>query len=90
MLCFTIKIPRPPILRLSADKVMSGSSFARGSNGIPLSVILIAATGIYVFECKHYTGNVYGKEEAKEWLYYIGKEKYKFYFEKIGRQYLFL
>ena len=44
-----------------------------------VDVILIAATGIYVFECKHYTGNVYGKEEAKEWLYYIGKEKYKFY-----------
>ena len=38
MLFFTIKIPSPPITRSSAERDVSASFFASGSNGFPLSM----------------------------------------------------
>ena len=44
-----------------------------------VDVLMITSVGIFVFECKHYSGNIYGKQEKDQWLYYLGKKKYSFY-----------
>jgi hypothetical protein len=42
MLFFTMKMPKPPIFLSSAERVTSGSGFARGLYGMPLSMKVLA------------------------------------------------
>ncbi len=44
-----------------------------------IDVILISTSGIFVFECKNYSGSIYAKKDARQWLYYLGKQKHSFY-----------
>lgn len=44
-----------------------------------VDVIMISTVGIFVFECKHYSGSIYGKEDKGQWLYYLGNKKYTFF-----------
>jgi len=35
--------------------------------------------GLYVFESKNYSGNIYCNGKYRNWIYYIGRKKYSFY-----------
>ncbi len=40
-----------------------------------VDLILVSKKGIFVFECKNYSGNVYGDGSKKNWIQYVGKKK---------------
>ena len=42
-------------------------------------LVMVATTGIYVFESKNYSGKVYGNERHKNWTQVIEKKKYQFF-----------
>lgn len=44
-----------------------------------VDVIMISSAGVFVFECKHYAGSIYGRETSRTWAYYLGGKKYTFY-----------
>lgn len=45
-----------------------------------IDVVMIDRTGIYVFECKNYSGWVFGDEKNKNWAQtFRGGKKYQFY-----------
>ena len=44
-----------------------------------IDVIMITPKGIFVFEAKHYAGNIYGDVNQRNWLYYLGNQKHSFY-----------
>lgn len=43
--------------------------------------IIIRKTGVFVIETKHYSGQIYGQDNQKEWTQVLayGREKYRFY-----------
>lgn len=56
------------------------NTYLKTSKGLTeIDVIFIHEKGIFVFECKNYGGKIYGKEEYKNWIQYVGKEKNYFY-----------
>lgn len=44
-----------------------------------IDLLLLHETGIFVFECKNFSGWIYGSENAKYWLQTFKRSKYKFY-----------
>lgn len=44
-----------------------------------LDHILLSPYGIFVLETKHYRGNIYGREDQKQWEQKFEKSSYKFY-----------
>ena len=47
---------------------------------IEIDIIMIAPTGIYVFESKNYSGWIFGDEHNKYWMQmFPNRQKYQFY-----------
>lgn len=44
-----------------------------------VDLLIISKKGIFVFECKNYSGNIYGDAKRKKWVQYIGHQKNYFY-----------
>ena len=44
-----------------------------------IDVLFLHQTGIYVFECKNYSGKIYGNEKYKMWNQYLDGNKVQFY-----------
>lgn len=44
-----------------------------------IDVLLLHEKGIFVFECKYYSGKIYGKEHYKMWTQYVRGKKSSFY-----------
>lgn len=44
-----------------------------------IDLLGVSKKGIYVFESKNYSGSIYGDGKRRDWLYYLGRKKYKFY-----------
>ena len=44
-----------------------------------IDVLFIHETGIYVYECKSYSGKIYGNEKYKMWNQYLDGKKNQFY-----------
>ncbi len=43
-----------------------------------IDIVAISKKGILVIEVKNFAGRVYGKEESKEWIQWVGKKKSSF------------
>lgn len=44
-----------------------------------IDILVLSKKGILVFECKNYSGNIYGDRNRKKWIQYLGKQKNYFY-----------
>ncbi len=44
-----------------------------------IDVLFLHETGIYVYECKSYSGKIYGNEKYKMWNQYLDGKKNQFY-----------
>ncbi len=44
-----------------------------------IDVVFIHTTGIFVYECKSYSGSIYGKEKYKMWTQYFNNKKSQFF-----------
>lgn len=44
-----------------------------------IDLVWVHRTGVYVIESKNYSGNVYGSEYTKNWVQYLGGQKFPFY-----------
>jgi len=44
-----------------------------------IDLLIISKKGIFVFECKNYSGNIYGDAKRKKWVQHIGHQKNYFY-----------
>jgi hypothetical protein len=44
-----------------------------------IDILLVSKKGLFVIECKNYTGNIYGDAKRKNWLQYAGRKKSYFY-----------
>lgn len=44
-----------------------------------LDVVLLSARSIVVFECKDYSGKIYGDELRQQWYQYVGRNRYSFF-----------
>ena len=44
-----------------------------------IDLIVVSKKGLFVFECKNYSGNIYGDAKQKNWIQYLGGEKNFFY-----------
>jgi len=66
--------------QLHTKGYMLGNLYIPYKNGTTeIDVVLIHATGIYVFESKNLTGNVYGNVDASQWVQHLGRRKYNVY-----------
>ena len=43
-----------------------------------IDLLVLSKKGILVFECKNYSGNIYGDGKRKKWVQYLGKKKFYF------------
>ena len=41
-----------------------------------IDMIVVSKKGLLVFECKNYSGRIYGNMYSKQWTQYVGKKKY--------------
>ncbi len=48
-------------------------------NSCQIDHVLINQYGIWIIETKNFAGKIIGKENAREWLHYLGNEKFEFY-----------
>lgn len=44
-----------------------------------IDLLVISKKGLLVFECKNYSGNIYGDATRNKWIQYLGKKKSYFY-----------
>jgi hypothetical protein len=44
-----------------------------------IDLLVVSKKGLLVFECKNYSGNIYGDAKRNEWIQYLGKKKSYFY-----------
>lgn len=44
-----------------------------------IDILVVSRRGLMIFECKNFSGTVYGDAKRKNWLYYLGNKKYYFY-----------
>lgn len=44
-----------------------------------IDLLVVSKKGIFVFECKNYSGNIYGDAKRQKWVQYLGGKKYFFY-----------
>lgn len=43
-----------------------------------IDLLVLSKKGILVFECKNYSGVIYGDGKRKQWVQYLGRKKYYF------------
>lgn len=43
-----------------------------------IDLLVLSKKGLLVFECKNYSGVIYGDGKRKQWVQYLGKKKYYF------------
>lgn len=44
-----------------------------------IDLLVLSKKGLLVFECKNYSGVIYGDGKRKQWVQYLGKKKYYFW-----------
>ena len=44
-----------------------------------IDLLVVSRRGLLVFECKNYSGNIYGDARYKNWIQYVGSKKNYFY-----------
>ena len=44
-----------------------------------IDLLVVSKKGLLVFECKNYSGNIYGDAKRNKWIQYLGKKKSYFY-----------
>ena len=44
-----------------------------------IDLLVVSKKGLLVFECKNYSGNIYGNANRNKWIQYLGKKKSYFY-----------
>ena len=72
MLVDNIHVPENQILR---------NVYVPAGNGktSEIDLLVISKKGLLVFECKNYSGNIYGDATRDKWIQYLGKKKSFFY-----------
>lgn len=40
-----------------------------------IDMLIVSKKGILIFECKNYSGNIYGDGKKQKWIQYIGRQK---------------
>lgn len=64
---------------------ISGVSFFRNvyvpveGRTTELDIVMVASSGVYIFESKAYGGKIYGSPEQMKWVQYMGGKKSSFY-----------
>ena len=63
------------------NKLLTNVYLPKGDGStIEIDIIMIAPTGIYVFESKNYSGWIFGDEDRKYWMQMLpNQHKYQFY-----------
>ena len=46
---------------------------------VEIDILVVSKKGLFVFECKNYSGNIYGDRNRKKWIQYLGDIKSYFY-----------
>lgn len=44
-----------------------------------IDILVVSKKGLLVFECKNYSGNIYGDMKRSKWVQYLGRQKNYFY-----------
>ena len=44
-----------------------------------IDILVLSKKGLLVFECKNYSGNIYGDRKRNKWIQYVGNKKSYFY-----------
>ncbi|SOD17880.1 Nuclease-related domain-containing protein [Fibrobacter sp. UWB16] len=60
-------------------KILNNLYINTDKGSTEIDVLMIHETGIYVFESKNFSGQIYGEYKQKKWLQYLGNERNHFY-----------
>ena len=64
--------------KVPAEQILRNVYIPTNNGTTEIDLLIVSKKGILVFECKNYSGNVYGDGTKQRWVQYLGGKKHYF------------